>query len=87
MGIQTRNKSISAKILDVDWLKSFQAREHDVRPGDSLCVEMKTIVKYDYDNEVIGIHRNILKVKEILPSNKSMQQNFDELQNEEERGL
>jgi len=72
------NKPISAKILDTEWLKGFQAREHDVRPGDSLRVDIETIVKYGYDHEVVGIHRNILRVNGILPSTQSMQNNFDE---------
>lgn len=69
-------KSILAKILDAGWLKSFQKRKYDVRPGDSLRATVETIVKYGYDKEVVGIHRNILKVNEILPSSQSMQKNF-----------
>lgn len=72
------SKRISAKILDVDWLGRFQARKYDVRPGDSLRVDMETIVKYGYDNEVVGIHHNILKVNGILPLGQSMQKNFEE---------
>ena len=59
-------KSIPAKILDANWLESFQKRKHDVRPGDSLRAIVETIVKYGYDKEVVGIHHNIIKVHEII---------------------
>ena len=60
-------KSFLAKILDTEWLKSFQQRKFDIRPGDSLRVELEIIVKYGYDSEVISTHYNVLNVNEILP--------------------
>jgi regulator of replication initiation timing len=64
---------IDAKIVDITWLKLFQNREKDVRPGDSLRVIMETIIKYGFDNELVGMHYNIIEVKEIIPMQKQEQ--------------
>lgn len=62
-------KTIPVKISHIEWLRRFQNREKDIRPGDSIraLVEIKT--KYDYDNEVVGTHYDIMEVIEILPYN------------------
>lgn len=59
-------RTITAKILHTEWLHEFQARQYDVRPGDSLRAIVEISVKYGYDNEVIGSHHDILEVKEII---------------------
>ena len=66
-------RTILAKIVDLEWLKSFQNREKDVRPGDSLRAQVETIVSYGYDNEVVGIHHNITEVKNIIPAKSQNQ--------------
>lgn len=57
---------IFAKILDSNWLVTFQSREYDVRPGDSLRAIVETQVKYGFDNEVVATHYYIIKVNEII---------------------
>ncbi|QQG40590.1 MAG: hypothetical protein HYV37_03410 [Candidatus Levyibacteriota bacterium] len=64
---------IYAKIIDIEWLRKFQAREINVRPGDSLKANVKITVNYDYNNEVIGTHYEILKVKDIIQADNSNQ--------------
>nr|WP_281720834.1 hypothetical protein [Nitrosomonas nitrosa] len=59
-------RPIDAKILDTAWLRGFQNRQYDVRPGDSLRVDVEISVKYGYDGEVVGSRHDILKVIEIL---------------------
>ena len=59
-------KSISAKILDEDWLLEFQQRKKDVRPGDSLKSEVEISVKYGYDMNVISSSYEIVKVLAII---------------------
>jgi hypothetical protein len=66
-------RAITAKIDDTEWLRSFQERQVDVRPGDSLRVEMKTEVKYGFDNEVVGTRHSIARVKTVLPGTKEDQ--------------
>lgn len=58
---------VTAKILDLNWLKDFQNRKHDVRPGDSLKVRIKITQSYDYDHNLISTKYEILKVIEVLP--------------------
>lgn len=60
------SRIIDAKILDTEWLRGFQNRQYDVRPGDSLRVNVEINVKYGYDGEVVGSHHYIIKVIDIL---------------------
>ncbi len=62
-------RTISAKILDDDWLIRFQQRKLDIRPGDSIKANVKTTVKYGHDNSVIATIYEVLNVNEILPLN------------------
>ena len=60
-------RQITAKILHQEWLKEFQDRKIDIRPGDSLRSIVNTVVKYGYDNEVVGTHYEINEIKEVIP--------------------
>jgi len=61
--------AIQAKIIDLDWLKKFQARTFDLRPGDSIRANVEVQVSYGFKSEVIAIHHLIFEVKEIMPDN------------------
>jgi len=65
--------TIYAKINDTDWLKQFQDRQVNVRPGDSLKAKVKTTVNYDFNNEVIGTHYEILTVQDVIQADRSNQ--------------
>jgi hypothetical protein len=43
----------SARIEDNAWLKRFQSREVDVRPGDALRCEVQIEHLYGHDNELL----------------------------------
>jgi len=60
-------RQISAKILDIEWLTNFHKRMIDIRPGDSIKADLKTKIKYGYDNEIVGQSYEIIKVFDILP--------------------
>lgn len=72
-----RTGTFRAKINDEEWLESFQEREKDLRPGDSVraIVEIKTV--YDNKGEVISEDRSIKKVKDIMRQDKGDQKNLD----------
>lgn len=63
-----QQRSIVAKILDVDWLRDFQDRKTDVRPQDALRVQIRVIVHYGFNGEVVDIDYFILKVIEVIPA-------------------
>ena len=46
-------RAISARIEDGAWLRRFQSREVDVRPGNSLRCEVRIGNLYGYDNELL----------------------------------
>lgn len=59
-------KAISAKIEDEEWLKKFQGRDIDVRPGDALRCLVVTEYGYGYDNELVMERYTIPKVESVL---------------------
>ena len=68
-------RSISAKIEDTAWLRRFQAREVDVRPGDALRCEVKIEHLYGHDNELLTERYTIVRVVEVL-ENRYYQMSF-----------
>lgn len=70
------DKIIPAKILDEEWLHNFQTRKIDIRPGDSIKVNVKVTVKYGYDNAVIATTYEIIKVYSVIPNADSTQTNI-----------
>jgi len=58
--------TISATILDREWLDKFQSRKVDVRPQDSIRVRVGISHKYDQNGDLIATHYNILKVVEVI---------------------
>lgn len=69
--------SIQVKIQDIDWIKQFQNREIDIRPGDSIKARIQTEVKYGFENEVINTNYNLIEVLEVLPLNEFFQQQIE----------
>jgi len=70
------NHIIYVKITDQEWLKKFQSREKDVRPGDSIRADVTIRTKYGYDLSVIGIYYEAIKIIEILKLNNMKQLGF-----------
>lgn len=67
------NRNIPAKILQESWLKEFQERKIDIRPGDSLRAKVETKVKYGHDLEVVGYHHEIIEVIEVIQEKGDIQ--------------
>jgi hypothetical protein len=59
-------RQISARIEDAEWLRSFQSRKIDVRPGDALRCLATAEHSYGFDNELISENIIITKVVEVL---------------------
>lgn len=59
-------RQISANIADGEWLRSFQTRKIDVRPGDALRCLVNVEHHYGYDNELISETYMITQVVEVL---------------------
>lgn len=71
-------KPILAKIGHDEWLKEFQDRRIDVRPGDALKCEVMIEHHYGYDNELLSERYVINKVHEVLVNAYSQADLFDE---------
>lgn len=65
--------AILVKIADMSWLRQFQERQVNVRPGDSLRAKVKISVNYDHNNEVIGTHYEIIQVLDIIKADTNNQ--------------
>lgn len=59
-------KNIQAKIEDAIWLKKFQSRIIDVRPGDALKCVVKIESSYGHDNELFSEKYTVSEVTEVL---------------------
>ena len=57
---------IQAKIVDRDWLKGFQEREIDVRPGDAIRAIVRQTIYYGYDAEVVYEHHEVLRIMNVI---------------------
>lgn len=59
-------RAITAKIEDETWLRKFQSRGVDVRPGDALRCDVRIEHLYGHDNELLTEKFNIVRVNEVL---------------------
>ena len=59
-------RSINASISDSVWLNDFQSGVTDVKPGDSLRVQMHEEVFYGYNNEVVHVTYDLRDVLEVI---------------------
>lgn len=59
-------RNISAKIEHQDWLRQFQNRQVDVRPGDALRCTVQIENLYGFDNELLTERYTVLEVLEVL---------------------
>jgi hypothetical protein len=74
--LKHEQKTIPVKIQDNTWLRRFQNRDIDIRPGDSIRASVEILTKYDYENEVINARYVIKEVIEILPNSPLEQINL-----------
>lgn len=59
-------RNISAKIEHTGWLRQFQNRQVDVRPGDALRCIVRIEHLYGFDNELLTERYTVLEVREVL---------------------
>ncbi|MFN8694376.1 MAG: hypothetical protein ACK5XX_08240 [Holosporales bacterium] len=70
-------RNIQAHIEDVDWLKRFQAREIDVRPGDALRCDVTQEHLIGHDNELLSERYIVTRVREVLVNRYNQGSLFD----------
>lgn len=63
---QYENRTISARISDMEWLSRFQRREVDVRPGDALRAEVVVTSHYGESGEVVTVRYEVARVVEVI---------------------
>lgn len=65
-GLRHGKRNIEAKIEDEQWLRRFQRRQEDVRPGDALRCKVRIEYLYGHDNELLTERYTVLEVLEVL---------------------
>jgi hypothetical protein len=65
-GLRHGKRNIEAKIEDQDWLRRFQNRVEDVRPGDALRCLVRIEYLYGHDNELLNERYTVLDILEVL---------------------
>lgn len=76
--VQYVGRTVQAKILDLNWLNSFQNRKVDLLPGDSLRALVHSEIMLGENNVIVGEYYSVLKVYDIIKNNKPEQQMFKE---------
>ena len=71
-------RAISAKIEDEEWLKKFQKRKIDVRPGDALRCDVRIEHLYGHDNELLTERYTVIRVAEVLMDRYNQSDLFDD---------
>jgi hypothetical protein len=57
---------LQAKIVDLEWLLSFQERKVDVRPGDAIRAVVRQTIHYGYEAQVVYEHNEIIQVLDVI---------------------
>ena len=70
------DRTLEARIEDVEWLSKFQSRIVDVRPGDSINTRVIITIKRDQNNLVVAERFTITHVISTIQSGSSFQPNF-----------
>jgi hypothetical protein len=68
--------TISAPILDQEWLEEFRERKIVLLPGDALRCRVKFTYLYDDHGELIGQRTEIEKVLEVIPGSGEQRKLF-----------
>ncbi len=59
-------RTVEAKIEDLKWLRDFQNRAVDVRPGDAIRCVVTLENRYGHDNELVSERISVIRVIEVL---------------------
>lgn len=68
-----QERAIEAKILDEEWLRQFQSRGIDVRPGDCLRARVRADVRRGFDGAEVSKSYFVLEVIEVVPAERQSQ--------------
>ena len=71
------SRPLSARIEDEPWLRGFQARRIEVRPGDALRCRARIEMAYGHDNELMWERHFIEQVHEVLENRYGRQTSID----------
>lgn len=72
---------IRAKITDSAWLRGFQERFIQVKPGDSLMVRAEVTVDYGFKGEIVSSFYNIFQVLEVMSMPAILQSSLLDMSN------
>ena len=64
---------IEAKISDSNWLDSYQGRQEDLQPGDSIKANLKENMSYGHDGEIVHVAYEVTEVMEVIHAPKNIQ--------------
>lgn len=62
------DRSLEARILDLEWLASFQAGQIDLKPGDALKAIVESEIAIGFDGNIVETRHQVLKVLAVVPS-------------------
>jgi hypothetical protein len=67
------DRALEARILDIDWLATFQSGQIELKPGDALQAIVKSVTATGFDGEIVDTQHEVLKVLGVVPSTSAEQ--------------
>lgn len=62
------DRSLEARVVDLEWLARFQAGHIDLKPGDALKAIVKSEIATGFDGNIVETRHEVLKVLAVVPS-------------------
>ena len=62
------DRSLEAKILDLEWLAQFHAGQIHLKPGDALNAIVKSETAIGFDGNIVETRHEVLKILAVVPS-------------------
>lgn len=62
------DRSLEARILDLEWLAQFHAGQIDLKPGDALSAIVKSETAMGFDGNIVETRHEVLKILAVVPS-------------------
>lgn len=70
---KSQHGQMEVKILDMDWLESFQKAKEVLLPGDSIKATIETVIAYDHQGAELSVNHSLIEVLDIIKGHNSIQ--------------
>jgi hypothetical protein len=62
------DRSLEARIADLDWLARFQSGQIELKPGDALNAAVKSETAIGFEGNIVETRHEVVKVLSVVPN-------------------